>query len=540
MIRKVSIGVRLGLVLGFAITMLLVIGITGVTRLGNLNEETNTIVTHRVPSLEAVNEVYSNFLLMRVNTANLMSARSLEEQENYNDAYFRAEQAMETASTEYDGLIEAAVARELFEQTLQSISDYQSLAQSLREMMVENRISESIDMLDTQVAPAARAVTDSIERLVDFQRQRIDEAAEATDAYYEESRTTSIIAMVVVTLIVIFAAWQLAISITRPMRKAVVAANQIAENDLTADIHADGRDEATILLQAMGRMQGNLKDAINRIATSSDQLASSSEELNAVTDETNERLQEQSEQVEQAASAVTELTSAIEEVASNAAQTAKVSADAEEQTQVGLDQVKQTVSAIERLVTDIQENAESTDALAKRVQDVGAVLDVIRTIAEQTNLLALNAAIEAARAGEHGRGFAVVADEVRGLARRTAESTKEIEDIIVAIRGGSEQAVTSMKESQESASETLSIGLKAGEALEKIASYISSISDRNTSSASASEQQALVAREVDRNLLTLKEIATQTATGSEQTKAASLDLAKLAEGLNELVSRFKV
>ncbi|MEX2335000.1 MAG: methyl-accepting chemotaxis protein, partial [Pseudohongiella sp.] len=396
------------------------------------------------------------------------------------------------------------------------------------------------DMLDTVIAPAARAVTDLIEQLVAFQVNRIDEAAYETDAYYAQSRNTSIVAMLAIVLVVTLAAWQLTISIVRPIRSAVQAAKQIADNDLTAKITVDGDDEATVLLRAIEQMQTNLKQAMDRISTSTDQLASSSEELSAVTDETNNNLQQQSEQLTLAASAVTELTYAIEEVASNASETARVSADTEEQTSIGLDQVKKTVSAIESLMTDIQENAGNTDTLAARVEDVGAVLDVIRSIAEQTNLLALNAAIEAARAGEHGRGFAVVADEVRGLAGRTAESTKEIEEIIKAIRDGSKEAVLSMKESQQSASDTLAVGLRAGEALEKIAGYISTISDRNTSSASSSEQQAQVAREVDRNLLALKELGEQTATGSRHTSQASQELARLAENLSGLVTQFKI
>jgi methyl-accepting chemotaxis protein len=204
----------------------------------------------------------------------------------------------------------------------------------------------------------------------------------------------------------------------------------------------------------------------------------------------------------------------------------------------GRARVRQTVSSIENMTREVSKTSELMEGLAAQSQDIGKVLDVIRAIAEQTNLLALNAAIEAARAGEAGRGFAVVADEVRALAHRTQVSTKEIEQMIAAIQSGTHSAVESMRESTEHARDTLGIAQQAGEALDEIHARSGTISERNLLIASASEEQAAVAREVDRNIINISDLSTQSAAGANQTSASAQELARLATELNTLVARF--
>ena len=202
--------------------------------------------------------------------------------------------------------------------------------------------------------------------------------------------------------------------------------------------------------------------------------------------------------------------------------------------------MRQTVDSISRLASDVTSSSSQVEQLAEQIRSISQVLDVIRSIAEQTNLLALNAAIEAARAGDAGRGFAVVADEVRALAHRTQQSTQEIEQMIGGIQQGTERAVGAMQQSTGRTSATLELAQAAGRALDEIAQAISSINERNLVIASASEEQAQVAREVDRNLVNIRDLSLQTSAGANQTSAASQELSRLAVDLNGLVARFRI
>ncbi|HJR30654.1 MAG TPA: methyl-accepting chemotaxis protein, partial [Pseudomonas sp.] len=237
--------------------------------------------------------------------------------------------------------------------------------------------------------------------------------------------------------------------------------------------------------------------------------------------------------------AVNEMTAAVEEVARNAVSTSEASNQSNHAAREGRDQVVKTVDAIQTMTHDVQNTAQMIEGLAAQGRDIGKVLDVIRAIAEQTNLLALNAAIEAARAGEAGRGFAVVADEVRALAHRTQQSTQEIEQIIGRVQGDTDSVVLSMHDNSQRVAETLSIAEQAGLALAEITRAMEQIHERNLVIASASEEQAQVAREVDRNLLNIRDLSLESADASTRTSATSQELSRLAAGLQNLVVRFR-
>ncbi|WP_445643832.1 methyl-accepting chemotaxis protein [Pseudomonas poae] len=234
------------------------------------------------------------------------------------------------------------------------------------------------------------------------------------------------------------------------------------------------------------------------------------------------------------------MTSAVEEVARNAVSTSEASHTTSVQATNGRDQARKAVTAINHATNEIDTSTSMVKDLAGQVRDIGKVLDVIRGIAEQTNLLALNAAIEAARAGEQGRGFAVVADEVRALAARTQASTGEIEGMINTVQASADQAVGAMGKSQALVNDTQVLAQATGEALELIADGISQINERNLVIATASEEQAHVAREVDRNLVNIQDLSTQTAAGAHQTNASTQELSNLATSFNTLVGRFRL
>ncbi|RMT83318.1 methyl-accepting chemotaxis protein [Pseudomonas viridiflava] len=328
--------------------------------------------------------------------------------------------------------------------------------------------------------------------------------------------------------------------ISRPIASALVNAQRIAGGDLTQSIVSLHRDEAGLMLSALGDMQTSLKSTIGQISSAADQLASAAEELNVVTEESSRGLTRQNDEIQLAATAVTEMTAAVEEVARNAISTSDASKLTSTEAATGRDQAREAVDAINTVSTEISSSTAMVEELAGRVREIGKVLDVIRGIAEQTNLLALNAAIEAARAGEQGRGFAVVADEVRALAARTQASTGEIETMISSVQTSADQAVRAMGNSRTLASSTQSLAQATGQSLERIAQSIAEINDRNMLIATASEEQSHVAREVDRNLINIQDLSTQTAAGANQTSASSQELSRLAISFNNLVGKFKV
>ncbi|KGS11508.1 chemotaxis protein, partial [Pseudomonas coronafaciens] len=423
-------------------------------------------------------------------------------------------------------------------QYVQLLGQYRQLEERLKTLTRANRLDELQNLLNNEMVSNSDQMNTVLSKLVENNTAQLNKVKTDASSEYDSALQLVIGLLIAATLLTIVFAWMLIKSITTPIATALHAAETIAKGNLTQPIAIDGTDEAGRLLLAMKTMQDKLRDTLQGISGSATQLASAAEELNAVTDESARGLVQQNNEIEQAATAVNEMTSAVEEVARNAVSTSQASRNAATSAGDGRDLVQETVSAIERMSGDVKGTAELIINLANESRDIGKVLDVIRSLADQTNLLALNAAIEAARAGEAGRGFAVVADEVRALAHRTQQSTSEIERMIGSIQSGTEQAVSSMRNSTERAESTLSIAKGAGLALNTINVAVEEINERNMVIASAAEEQAQVAREVDRNLVNIRDLSAQSTTGANQTSAASTELSRLAVDLNSMVSRF--
>lgn len=376
--------------------------------------------------------------------------------------------------------------------------------------------------------------------MIEFNDRQVEEGAAAAADLKHSAMLTLSFAIAVAFLVAVGLGILITRVITRPLEVAIASAQRIANGDLSRSISHQRGDEAGQLLDALSEMQEGLKGTLHQIASASDQLASAAEELSAVTDESTRGLTRQNDEIQQAATAVNQMTAAVEEVARNAVSTSQASQAASEDALNGRGQVDHTLDGISTMVREITQSTDAVTQLAGNVREISKVLDVIRNVAEQTNLLALNAAIEAARAGEQGRGFAVVADEVRALAHRTQASTVEIEGMIGTVKAGADGAVAAMGKSLGLATTTQEQAQRAGAALEKITSGVSTINERNLLIAAASEQQAQVAREVDRNLTNIQDLSTQSAAGANQTNASSQELSRLATSFNTLVAQFRL
>ncbi|TDF86182.1 methyl-accepting chemotaxis protein [Pseudomonas sp. H9] len=355
------------------------------------------------------------------------------------------------------------------------------------------------------------------------------------------SATTLSLALGLFTLVLAVLCWGFIVRrVLRPLLEASQHFKRFGQDDLSVTVQVHSRDEIGQLFADLAHMQKSQRATLAQFTAYATQVAQAAEVLHGVTEHSANSLRQQDQELEQAATAVTEMTTAVEEVARNAVSTSQAAHDSNQLAEQSRQQVSDNLDGTQAMASEVQTSSERLQQLAGQIRDIGQVLDVIRSVSEQTNLLALNAAIEAARAGEAGRGFAVVADEVRTLAYRTQQSTQEIEQMIAGVQQGTEAAVASMQASTQRAQSTLGITQATGQVLEGIYAAISQINERNLVIASAAEEQAQVAREVDRNLLNIRELSTRSAEGAQQTRSASQGLSALAEELTALVGRFKV
>ncbi|MDF2186517.1 methyl-accepting chemotaxis protein [Grimontia hollisae] len=413
------------------------------------------------------------------------------------------------------------------------ISALQRTAEIIKDR--NERISGTLDVIGPRV-------TDS---LTDF-RASIRASQDTLGPEAQSNSETAVQTVITVSAVAILIGMLLSVLVTRAIRKPIGGepvqiaeiARKIAKGDLTQSF--DSKGAKTGIFAAMGEMNGNLREIVVQLSDSVKTLTSASGTLVNVTQETARNSEDQADQLGQTATAMHELSATVDDIAKNAQQASDVANEADRHSQEGQMVLEDTRMSIQNLVNNIGDVSEIISNLENETKNVGSILDTIRDIAEQTNLLALNAAIEAARAGEQGRGFAVVADEVRSLASRTQQSTEEIQTLITRLQSESKRSVESMQRSAVEAEETAEKANKTSDALNAITESVATIRDMNHQIAVAAEEQNTVVSGISESVEHLNELGKGTASGAEKLSKEANDLTKITQGVNEIVGKFSI
>lgn len=448
----------------------------------------------------------------------------------------RTESSMENLEQSYSSLQDVASklqprlvgkAADLRTEIVTNVESYMSLLRAIAPLTKE------------QVS-AEQNMNEAYERLSTITAERVQFATDLGNQQINTAKTVAVILTLAAIALGALIGWVMTKQITQPLDQAIRIAQAIGNHDMTGRGVERRGDEFGALLNALDQTRTDLREALGEVNDFTSQLASAAEELSAVTMQTSAGVLSQREETEQVATAMNEMTATVHEVAQNAEEASRSTEKANRLAAHGELVLQNALDANGRLTAQVQQSAEAMHRLNEDSTNISTVLTVINGIAEQTNLLALNAAIEAARAGEAGRGFAVVADEVRGLAQRTQESTAEIEGLISKLQDGSGKAMTMMDSSRTLADSTLELVKEASDELGAITRVIAEIQAMSMQIATAAEQQSSVAEEINRSVVNVNGIAEQSAAAVEETAASSQELARLGQELQGLVSRFQI
>ncbi|MBX6507112.1 methyl-accepting chemotaxis protein [Pseudomonas syringae pv. tomato] len=539
MLRRFKITPRLVICFGITSLLTVALGAFCLLQMQEIRNQSETVESGALPSIAMADAIAIGLVKLRSETTRLIanaddpgsvinSKINVEQLRNEVEKGFSEYLARVQSGTEHDSIIALQDAYKAFMPGLQ-----EQIA-----LIEQNKLDEARMLANTILTLQGDLMDMQVQLLRELNKQSAASAVDAAGASYAQARIIALSAIAVVLTLTLLLAWRLSVSIIHPVRQALHIASTIADGDLTEHQIADGKDETAQLLITLGRMRTNLHGTIEQIYAAATQLSQSVQEMGTIAEVSALNLQLQNTEIEQAAVAVNQMSQAAVEVAGNASNTVTESEASTQAAAQGQNKLSATISSIKELTENVLDSSHQAEGLAERTQSISSILDVIRAIANQTNLLALNAAIEAARAGEAGRGFAVVADEVRSLAQRTSASTAEIEGLISGVQQSTQQTASSLRHTATQANLTLEQAASTGAALTVIINATATINDRNLLIASAAEQQAQVAGEVDRNLSSIRDLSSQTASGAQQTTVASNALSMLATDLNLMVQRF--
>jgi len=517
--------------------MLLSLGLFGLQQADKINQRVDNLYTQELVPLETIEDMKASLYRIRDRVGRSLSEpdRQAIHEEKIKEQRARLDRNEQKYKSSRLGKTESKLINEYSEQ---SNHYFNLLNNQVLRLARKGEIEAAEDVLYGKAQMAFRAAREAVNELSDYQVERAQRRHANAQLAYEEMRTLTVSVIITGLLLVSIGAWYLVRLITRPIYAMRDVLEQVDNGDLTHQVDYQSDDEIGEMAFTLNKSIASQRQMIGTVSGVVDQVATAGEEMSSITMQTSQTIEEQRSQTEQVATAMNEMTATVQEVATNIANTASAAMEANEQTSEGTLVVQKTIDEIDKLSQQVEISSKSINEVEKHSEAINSVLDVIKGIAEQTNLLALNAAIEAARAGEQGRGFAVVADEVRTLAGRTQESTEEINTMIEKLQTGSRHAVKVMDQSLSQTKLAVKYASESGSALQTIATAVDKINEMSTQIASAAEEQSAVSEEINKNIVSINDMSNQTAEGASQTSMASDELAKMAGELQGLVGHF--
>ncbi|MFB2830379.1 methyl-accepting chemotaxis protein [Aeromonas jandaei] len=546
MFKNMSIGQKLSF--GFAILALLVLGLAwfSISQLAKLYGDTETITTNLLPSTRYASQMHVAILDARRSELSQVIAglnKDAQEVSERTLTFNKAKQAFDTAAQKYGAMPFATdEEKQTYEQLLNAGAKYFSVHEELVNAFAAGDLDKVRSLRKNETRAALEEAGAKSLRLREINNEIAEQMTKGVADLYDSARTMSIIVSLITLGFVVVIAWLLTGQIRNPVMVLLEQTRRVSAGDLTSriDMQQFNNDELGTLAKGFGEMQTNLRTLVSEVSGSVVQLSSAAEEISSVASQSANNMHSQQHELNQLATAMNEMQATVQEVSRNTSDAASAATSASETAELGAKTVNDSIQRIERVASAIESTAVVIRQLGDDSRNIGMVLEVIRGIAEQTNLLALNAAIEAARAGEQGRGFAVVADEVRTLAKRTQDSTSQINNIIAELQQRAEQAGSTMQQSQDLMNTTVATAREAGESISQISGSVSSISHMNIQIATATEEQGAVSEELNRNVVNISHASEEVASGATQMAQACNELNHLATQLQEMVRRFRV
>jgi len=538
--RNLKVGTKLLTAFISVAAIAAVIGGIGVVKIKQIKANDTHLYEAVTRPLGDIGAMSVDFQRIRINMRDAVESKDPAARQGYVATLLKLREDIARRSDSFEQHIVTDEGRRLFQEFKEARRQYVAISDQVLKLDESGKDAEALALMHGDGKLAAMREQEMLDKLTDIKEKHGKEVADANVVAAQTATFLMVTLVVAGVLLAIALGIFISRVITSALAEAVRVADRLSEGDLTVAVKVTSRDETGQLLSAMSSMVDNLRDMVSRTVGIATEIASSSNQLHATSEQIATGAEEVAAQSVTVATGSEEMSATSSDIARNCVLAAEASQQSAASANAGARVVQETITGMGVIANRVRVTSKGIEALGARSEEIGEIVGTIEDIADQTNLLALNAAIEAARAGEQGRGFAVVADEVRALAERTTKATKEIGAMIKSIQNETRDAVRSMEEGVKEAEKGADSSMKSGEALDEILNRINEVSMQVSQIATAAEQQTATTGEVTSNIHQITDVVQQTAKGAEETSAAAAQLARQANELQALVSRFRL